>query len=73
MRTRIASGSDSLYAESLTLMEREVLMRVLQHTGGNQVQSARILGITRGSLRNKIRTLNISIGKSVWSEDEQAD
>ena len=73
VRTRIASGSDSLYAESLTLMEREVLMRVLQHTGGNQVQSARILGITRGSLRNKIRSLNISIGKSVWSEDEQAD
>ena len=73
VRTRIASGSDTLYAESLTLMEREVLMRVLQHTGGNQVQSARILGITRGSLRNKIRSLNISIGKSVWSDDEQPD
>lgn len=70
---RIAAGSESLYAESLALMEREVLVRVLNHTGGNQVQTARILGITRGSLRNKIRNLGITIGKSVWSEDEQAD
>ena len=36
-------------------MEREVLVRVLRHTDGNQLQAARILGITRGSLRNKIR------------------
>ena len=54
-------------------MEREVLVRVLQHTAGNQLQAARILGITRGSLRNKIRTLGISIARSVWSDDDQGD
>jgi len=69
---RIKAGSDSLYAEALTLMEREVLIRVLRHFRGNQVQTARILGITRGSLRNKIRHLNISIESSIWSDDEQA-
>ncbi|HKB06338.1 MAG TPA: sigma 54-interacting transcriptional regulator, partial [Gemmataceae bacterium] len=69
---RIVAGSESLYAEALTLMEREVLVRVLRHTGGNQVQSAHILGITRGSLRNKIRQLNISIEKNVWSDDGQS-
>jgi two-component system nitrogen regulation response regulator GlnG len=72
VRERIAAGSHSLYAEALTLMEREILVRVLRHTGGNQVQSALILGITRGSLRNKIRQLNISIERNVWSEDGQA-
>ena len=51
----IASGSENLYAEALERMEREVVVRVLQHTGGNQLQAARILGITRGSLRTKIR------------------
>src|SRR5207302_60785 len=30
------------------------LTRVLQHTGGKQVQAVRLLGITRGSLRTKI-------------------
>jgi len=52
---RIAAGSEDLYAEGLALMEREVLTRALRHTGGNQLQAARILGITRGSLRTKIR------------------
>lgn len=70
---RLAAGSTTLFAESVELMEREVLMRVLTHTGGNQLQAARILGITRGSLRTKIRTLGITIGRSVWSDDGQPE
>ncbi len=70
---RIAANTEALYGESLTLMEREVLTRVLRHTEGNQLQAARILGITRGSLRNKIRTLGINIARSVWSEDDQRE
>jgi two-component system nitrogen regulation response regulator GlnG len=70
---RIASQTENLYREAQELMERELLVRVLQHTGGNQVQAARILGITRGSLRTKIKGLNIAIGKTVWSEDDQLD
>ena len=70
---RIAGGSENLYAEAVERMEREVLVRVLQHTEGNQLRAAKILGITRGSLRNKIRTLGISIARSVWSEDDQSD
>jgi len=69
----IASNSENLYAEALERMEREVIVRVLKHTDGNQLQAARILGITRGSLRNKIRALGISIARSVWSDDEQGD
>lgn len=70
---RINAGSETVYAESLVRMEREVLVRVLKHTNGNQLQAARILGITRGSLRTKIRTLGISIGRTVWSSDDQSD
>ncbi|HEV3385905.1 MAG TPA: sigma-54 dependent transcriptional regulator [Gemmata sp.] len=71
VRGRIEAKSENLYAESLERMEREVLVRVLQYTAGNQLQAARILGITRGSLRNKIRTLGISIARSVWSDDQE--
>jgi two-component system nitrogen regulation response regulator GlnG len=70
---RISANSENLYAEALERMEREVLVRVLKHTDGNQLQAARILGITRGSLRNKIRALGISIARSVWSDDDQGD
>jgi two-component system nitrogen regulation response regulator GlnG len=70
---RVGAATENLYAEALERMEREVLVRVLKHTDGNQLQAARILGITRGSLRNKIRTLGISIARSVWSEDDPGD
>lgn len=52
-------------------MERSLVTRVLRHTGGNQLQAAKLLGITRGSLRTKIRTLGIRIDRSVWSGDDQ--
>jgi two-component system nitrogen regulation response regulator GlnG len=70
VQERIAAGSEDLYADCLAHMERRLLTRVLQHTGGNQVQAARILGITRGSLRTKIRALNITIGRAVWTDDD---
>jgi DNA-binding NtrC family response regulator len=67
---RLAAGSADLYAESLQQLERHLLTRVLNHTGGNQLQAARILGITRGSLRTKIRALGLTIERSVSSDDE---
>jgi two-component system, NtrC family, nitrogen regulation response regulator GlnG len=71
IENRLLADSENLYAESLALMERTLLTRVLRHTDGNQVQAARILGITRGSLRTKIRALGLRIERSVWSQDEQ--
>jgi two-component system nitrogen regulation response regulator GlnG len=67
---RIAAGSEDLYAEALRRMERLLVTKVLQHTGGNQLQAAKVLGITRGSLRNKVRELGITISRTV--EDEGA-
>jgi DNA-binding NtrC family response regulator len=69
---RLAEKPDDLYAEMLTWMETNLLTRVLQYADGNQSEAARILGITRGSLRNKIRTHNISIGQVV-KVDEHSD
>jgi two-component system response regulator AtoC len=67
----IESGAENLYAMTLEQMERELLIRVLRHTNGNQLQAAKVLGIARGSLRSKIRSLGIGIGRNVWSEDDQ--
>jgi two-component system response regulator AtoC len=71
--TLIQANTMALYAESLERMEREVLTRVLRHTNGNQLQAAKILGITRGSLRTKIRALGINLTRPVWSDDNQSD
>jgi two-component system nitrogen regulation response regulator GlnG len=60
-----SSGSENLYQETLQMMERYLIARVLRETHGNQSQAARRLGITRGSLRNKMRDLGIQIEQVV--------
>ena len=68
---RLEAGSTKLHDEMVALVERHLLTRVLNHTGGNQLQAAKILGITRGSLRTKIRALGITIERTAWAEDDQ--
>ena len=63
--------SENLHAETIEFVERYLLTRVLERTNGNQSQAARILGITRGSLRNKIRTLGIIIEQIVHVDDDR--
>jgi two-component system nitrogen regulation response regulator GlnG len=65
---RREAGSINLYAETLEWMEKYLLTHVLRGTQGNQSKAAMILGITRGSLRNKLRWLGISIGQRVSVE-----
>jgi two-component system nitrogen regulation response regulator GlnG len=67
---QLTAGTEVLYSETLRRMERGLLTRVLQHTGGNQLQAAKILGITRGSLRTKLRELGITIGRTVSDGQE---
>ncbi len=62
---QIESGSSDVYAETLAMMERQLLTKVLCATDGNQSKAAEILGITRGSLRTKIRSLGIAIERVV--------
>ncbi|HTN74434.1 MAG TPA: helix-turn-helix domain-containing protein, partial [Pirellulaceae bacterium] len=64
---RISSESTELYAEAIQEMERHLLREILAHTSGNQAQAARMLGITRTSLRKKIHSLGINIGRVVTS------
>jgi two-component system nitrogen regulation response regulator GlnG len=71
VRGRVQAGSQDVYAESLAVVERQLLTQVLRHTEGNQVQAAKILGITRNSLRFKLRALGISVERSVCSGDDQ--
>ena len=67
------AGSKDLYGECLALMERQLLTQVLQRTGGNQFHAAELPGITRGSLRHKLRALGITVERSVWSDNGPDD
>lgn len=58
----------SLYQTLLAQVEPPLIEEVLRYTQGNQSQTARILGITRNTLRTKLNRYDIPVtnGKS-WS------
>ena len=45
--------------QTLEEVEREHVRRVLQHTGGNLSQAARLLGLSRGTLRWRLKKLRL--------------
>ena len=60
--------TDSLYQTLLAEVEPPLIEEVLRYTHGNQSQTARILGITRNTLRSKLDRYDIPVtnGKS-WT------
>lgn len=52
---------DNLYEMVLHQVERPLINIILQHTRGNQVRTAEILGINRNTLRKKIKMLDIVV------------
>lgn len=57
---QIQAGSATLYSDYQALLERHLLTELLRHTEGNQSQAARILGITRATLRTKLNNLGLA-------------
>jgi len=70
IRRRLQAGCNDLYEESLRRFEQFLLPLVLQSTGGNKVQAARILGINRLTLRTKLREMGVSEPKSVDGDED---
>jgi two-component system nitrogen regulation response regulator GlnG len=68
---RLEEGSTTLSAEAHQHLDRLLLRLALRHTRGNQVQAARLLGISRQTLRAKTRELGLSVTGS--AEDEEGE
>ncbi len=52
-----------LYQRILHAVERPLIERTLDATGGNQIRAAAVLGINRNTLRKKIAELCIEVRK----------
>jgi two-component system nitrogen regulation response regulator GlnG len=54
IRDRLRAGVTGLHAETMALVDRMLIEEVVLFTGGNQSQAARILGISRPTLRARL-------------------
>jgi two-component system nitrogen regulation response regulator GlnG len=66
---QLQAGSTTLYSDYQGLADKHLLGEVLHHTEGNLSKAARILGITRATLRTKLNALGIPVERSASSED----
>jgi DNA-binding NtrC family response regulator len=72
IRQQLDGGAGALYAAAHEKLDRLLLPLVLQFTEGSQHQAARILGIARQTLRQKLRDLGLTIAHTVQTEDNDA-
>ncbi len=63
IEARLAEATGRLHDEVIAAVERMVFRRVLTHTHGNQTQAAELLGLSRATLRLKLRALGMSLDK----------
>jgi two-component system nitrogen regulation response regulator GlnG len=55
---------NGIYNEILETFERPLISYILTITNGNQIKSAKLLGINRNTLRKKIKDLSITVYKN---------
>ncbi|MFL5341064.1 MAG: sigma-54-dependent transcriptional regulator [Gemmataceae bacterium] len=66
----LRAGKPDIYRQVSLAVDRIVLESVLRHVKGNQVQASELLGISRTTLRTKMRALGMSVEKQILSDSE---
>jgi two-component system nitrogen regulation response regulator GlnG len=67
--SQLRQGTVSLYDDVIACVERKIISTTLRHVAGNQAEAARILGVTRTTLRQKIQKLGIRIDRTVQADE----
>jgi len=63
VRQYLSEGRGDLYRQLMCTVDRVILDEVLKHVSGHQQQAAEILGISRMTLRSKLRALGMTVEK----------
>jgi nitrogen regulation protein NR(I) len=64
------TGEADIYRKSCEAADRVILEAILRHTRGNQVQASQLLGISRTTLRAKMKALGMIVEKQLLPEAE---
>jgi two-component system nitrogen regulation response regulator GlnG len=69
-RRLLAEGQRDLYRDLLFAIDRAIMEETMRHFDGNQYQAAERLGISRMTLRNKLRSLGMLADKKGSPDDQ---
>ncbi len=72
LQAELESGSTSVYARATAALEKHLLPLTLAACDGSQVKAAHCLGMTRGSLRKKLRQLGLLSTPGAHDDDSGA-
>jgi DNA-binding NtrC family response regulator len=72
VRLCLASDDGDQYAQAHRRLDRLLLTRVLEATGGNQQEAARRLGIARETLRRRLRELGLHLTRRFEAEEDES-
>jgi two-component system nitrogen regulation response regulator GlnG len=70
IRKRLAEGTDTLNDEAHRELDRILLPLVMEHTRGNQLQAAKVLGVARQTLRRRLLELKITLRYTDGTDDD---
>ena len=70
IRERLIPGAEDLSADTHREVDRMLFSLTLDFTRGNHRDAAKVLGISRQTLRVRMRTLGLHVGHSIESDDE---
>ncbi|HKA86884.1 MAG TPA: sigma-54 dependent transcriptional regulator [Haliangiales bacterium] len=70
IRRHLSPDVTDLYGETHRFVDRLLLTLALEYTNGNHRDAARMLGISRQTMRTRFRALGLSLTHSVGSSDD---
>ncbi|MHB8865382.1 MAG: sigma 54-interacting transcriptional regulator [Pirellulaceae bacterium] len=71
VKTAIAQGETDVYRRALEHFDRLLISSALQHTNGQQNRAAEMLGISRATLRAKLRHMQLTVEKVLTPRDSE--
>ncbi len=69
----LRAGEPDIYRQVGLVVDRVVLEATLRYTKGNQVQASELLGISRTTLRAKLRSLGLTVEKQIYAGSEDGE
>ena len=73
VRELLRRGETDIYRIVHAEVDKHLLETILNYVGGNQLEAAALLGISRTTLRARLRTLGMAVEKHVQSDSDQPD